>query len=115
MCSAIITKYHTTEILHTETDCKCRFWKQFDETVEQGISACPILAREKYIKRRDRECVQMYFNLCKGIGVKLDDKYWYNHVSKSQVMKLKLSYYGTNIWKRRRSDVSQRVGQNPNV
>jgi hypothetical protein len=23
--SDIITKYHTTEILHTETDCKCRF------------------------------------------------------------------------------------------
>jgi len=89
--------------------------KKFDETVEHVKSACPILAIEKYINRRDTVCVQTYFNLCKQIGVKLDNEYWYNHVSKSQVMKLKLSYYGTNICERRRSDVSQRVGQNPTV
>jgi len=95
-CSRIITKYHATEILYTETDCKCRLCEEFDETVEHIISASPILTKEQYIKRRDRVCVQIYFNIRKEIGVKLDNKYWYNHVSKSKVMKLKLSYYGNN-------------------
>jgi hypothetical protein len=30
--------------------------KQFDETVEHIISACPVLAKEQYIKRCDRVC-----------------------------------------------------------
>ena len=33
------------------------------ETVENIISACPILAKEKYIKRTDRVCVQLHFNI----------------------------------------------------
>jgi len=33
------TNYHSTKILQTETDSKCRFCKQFDETVEHIISA----------------------------------------------------------------------------
>jgi hypothetical protein len=31
---ALQTKYHTTKILQTETDSKCRLCQQFDETVE---------------------------------------------------------------------------------
>ena len=38
------TKYHATKIL--ERDSKCRLCKQFDETMEHIISACPILAKE---------------------------------------------------------------------
>ena len=50
---ALQTKYHATKILQTETDSKCRLCKQFDETVEHIISACPVLAKEQYIKRCD--------------------------------------------------------------
>ena len=41
---ALNTKY-ATEILHTETDSKCRL-REHDETIDHIISACPILAKE---------------------------------------------------------------------
>jgi hypothetical protein len=49
------TKY-ATKILHTETDSKCRLCKQFDETIEYLVSACPTPAKEQYTKRHDRVC-----------------------------------------------------------
>jgi hypothetical protein len=51
--------------------------------VEHIISVCPILAKEQYTKRHDRVCAQLHFNICKEIGVKLDNKNWYDHVPKS--------------------------------
>jgi len=80
---AIQTKYYTTKILNTETDSKCRLCQQFDETTDHIISACPILAKEQYIKRHDRVCVQLHFNICKETGIQLDKKHWYEHVPKS--------------------------------
>jgi Ni,Fe-hydrogenase III component G len=53
---AIQTKYYATKILNTETDNKCRLCQQFDETINHIISACPILAKEHYIKRHDKVC-----------------------------------------------------------
>jgi len=72
-----------TKILSTETDSKCRLCQQFDEAIDRIISACPILAKEQYIKRHDRVCVQLHFNICKETGVQLDKKHWYEHVPKS--------------------------------
>ena len=66
---ALQTKYYETKILSTETDSKCRLWQQFDETIDHIISACPILAKEKYTKRHDRVCAQLHFNICKETGV----------------------------------------------
>jgi len=44
----------TSQILCNKTianrDSKSRLCKQFDETVEQIISACPIMAKEQYIQ-----------------------------------------------------------------
>jgi hypothetical protein len=48
--------------------------KQFDETVEQIISACPVLAEEQYIKRHDTVCAELYCNICKEIRGKLYNK-----------------------------------------
>ena len=70
-------------IIQTETDNKCRLCKQFDETVEQIILACPILAKEQYIKRHDTLSAQLHFNIYKETGVKLDNKHWYDHVPES--------------------------------
>jgi hypothetical protein len=47
------------------------------------MSACPILAKEQYIKRHDRVCAQLHFNICKELGVKVDSELWYEHVPKS--------------------------------
>jgi hypothetical protein len=79
---ALKTKYFATEILNTETDSKCILCQQFVETIN-NISACPILAKEQYIKRHDRVCAQLPFNICKERGVNLDKKHWYEHVPES--------------------------------
>ena len=50
---ALQTKYHATNILHTHTHRQqTQNCKQLDETVEH--IACPILAKEQYIKRHDK-------------------------------------------------------------
>jgi len=50
---ALQTKYYATKILNTETDSTCRLCQKFDETIYHIISACPVLAKEEYIKRYD--------------------------------------------------------------
>ena len=53
-----------TKILHTATDSICRLCQQFDEKIDHIILACQILAKEQYIKRHDRVCAQLHFNIC---------------------------------------------------
>ena len=60
------TKYYATEISNTGTDSKCRLCQQFDETIDHTISACPIVAKEQYIKRHDRVCAQLPFQHMQG-------------------------------------------------
>src|SRR5215469_10911170 len=62
---ALNTKYYTTKILHTEMDSKCRLCQQLDETIDHIISACPILEKEQYVKRHDKVCAQIHFNIRK--------------------------------------------------
>ena len=70
---ALQTKY-ATKILNTERDSKCRLCQKFDEKIDHIISACPMLAKEQYIKRHDKVCAQLHFNICKETGVQLDKK-----------------------------------------
>jgi hypothetical protein len=65
---ALHTKYYATKILNTETDSKCRLCQQFDETVDHIISACPILAKEQYIKRHDRGSSHQHFTYARNQG-----------------------------------------------
>ena len=37
----------------------------------------------KYIKRHDRVCAQLHFNICRETGIQLDKTHWYEHVPKS--------------------------------
>ena len=71
---ALNTKYYAKIILHTETDNKCRLYQQHDETMDHIVSACPILAKEEYVKWHDKVSAQIHFNICKEIGVQLDKK-----------------------------------------
>jgi len=41
------------------------------------------MAKEQYIKRHDRVCAQLHFNIYKEKGVQLDKNPWYEHVPKS--------------------------------
>ena len=85
---ALQTKYSATKILNTETDSKYRFCQQFEETIDRIISACPILAKEQYIKKHSSVCVcvcvcaQLHFNIWKETAVQLDKKHWHEHVPK---------------------------------
>jgi len=47
------------------------------------IPACPILAKQQHIKRSDNACAQLRFNICKELGIKLDNEHWYDRVPKS--------------------------------
>ena len=69
---ALQTKYYATKMLNTETENKCRLCQKFDETIDHIIWACPILAKEQYIKRQDRVSAQLHFKICKETGVQLD-------------------------------------------
>jgi len=72
-----------TKILNTETDSKYRFCQQFEETIDRIISACPILAKEQYIKNiLVCMCAQLHFNIWKETAVQLDKKHWHEHVPK---------------------------------
>ena len=81
----------------TNRNGKCRLYKQFDETEEHVILSCPLVANEQYIKRHDTVCAQLHFNTCKEIGVKLENKHWYGHLSQS----VETSHKGkaTILWK----------------
>jgi hypothetical protein len=54
--------------IQTETDSKCRLCQQLDETTDHIISACPVPAKEQYVKRDDTESAQIHFNICKELG-----------------------------------------------
>jgi hypothetical protein len=82
---ALNTKYYGTKTLHTERYSKCRLWQQHDETIDHITSACPILAKEQYVKRHDKVSAQIHCNICKETGVQLDEKHWYEHVPNSVV------------------------------
>jgi hypothetical protein len=41
------------------------------------------IAEEQYIKRNDKGCAELHFNIRKEIEAKLDNKHWYDHVPKS--------------------------------
>ena len=41
------------------------------------------MVKEQYIKRHDRVCAQLHFNIYKETGVQLDKKQWHEHVPKS--------------------------------
>jgi hypothetical protein len=60
---SVTTMYYATKILNTELESKCRLCHKFDETIDQIISACSILAKEQYIKRHDRVSAQLHFNI----------------------------------------------------
>ena len=47
------------------------------------ISGCPIFTKEQYVKKHDRVCTKLQFNICKDMGVKLDSEQRYEHVPKS--------------------------------
>ena len=71
------------------------------------------MATEQYIKRHDRVCAQLHFNICKKIGVKLDNKHWYDQVPKS----FKTSHEGkvTILWNQPEQTDRTNPNNKPNI
>ena len=55
---------------------------KFGDAAEHFISTCSTHAKVKYMKRRARVCAEIHCNIRKGIGVKLDNKHWNDHIPK---------------------------------
>jgi len=64
--------------------------------VEHIISAGHILERGKNVKRCNIVFAQLHFNICYEIGVELDNKHWYDHISKS--VKTSHEFKVTLLW-----------------
>jgi hypothetical protein len=47
---------------------------KFLDKIDHIVSACPILAKEQYIKMQDRVCTQLHFNICKEIWGKIGQR-----------------------------------------
>jgi len=47
---------------------------KIDETIDHIISTCPILAKKQYMKRHERLCAQLHFNLCKETRGTIEQK-----------------------------------------
>jgi hypothetical protein len=63
------------DLPNEDVSLTCRLCQQINETMERIISACPILAKEQYMKRHDRVCAQLHFNIRKETGVKADNEH----------------------------------------
>ena len=59
---------------------RCSLCQVYEETDDYITYACPLLAKEQYIKRHDRLCAVLHFNICTETGVKSDSEQWYDRV-----------------------------------
>jgi hypothetical protein len=78
--SKILTPYNRR--IQTETGGHCRLYQQLNETVDHIVSACPVLAKEQYVKRHDTDCAPLHLNIYMEIGLKLDNETRHDHVHK---------------------------------
>ena len=40
------------------------------------------MAKEQHTKKHDRVCAELHFNICKEVGVKLNNERWHYHAPK---------------------------------
>jgi hypothetical protein len=61
---------------------RCRLCKEYEETIDQLISGCPILAKNEYVIRHDKVCTHLHYSICKTLGTETTEN-WYSHIPKS--------------------------------
>ena len=77
----IITNYFKNKILKVEIERKCQLCKQHEETIDHLTSECPILAKNEYLMRHNKDCTHLHYSICKALGIETTDK-WYTHMPK---------------------------------
>ena len=79
---AISTNYFKNKILKEEIESKCWLCKQHEETIDNLISGCPILAKKEYLTRHVKVCSHFHYSICKDLGIE-SLVIWYTHILKS--------------------------------
>ena len=79
---AISTIYFKNKILKEENESKCRLCKQREGTTDHLTSGCPILAKNEYSTKHDKDCTHFHYSVCEALGSKTTDK-WYTHAQAS--------------------------------
>jgi hypothetical protein len=72
---AISTNYIKNKIVKEETDSKCRLRKQHEETLDRLTSGFPILAKNKYLMRKDRVGAHLHYAICKALRFEMTKLY----------------------------------------
>ena len=72
------TKNYLANIMKTESDPKCRFCKQHNETIDHLVSACPTLAKSEYITRHNKVAQYIHHKVCQHYGINVKN-HWYEH------------------------------------
>jgi hypothetical protein len=62
---AVSTNYFKRKILIQEIGSRCRLCKEYEETINHLTSGCPILAKNEYVIRHDKECTHLHHSICK--------------------------------------------------
>ncbi|CAG9770163.1 unnamed protein product [Ceutorhynchus assimilis] len=87
---AISIIYIKHQIHRQKLDPKCRLCKEYDETIKHMTT---VLAKYEYIKRQNKVCSTLHYNICKYYNIEVEDK-WFKHKPKN----VELTKNVTVIW-----------------
>lgn len=79
---ALRTRHYDKAVLKISQDDKCRICQEHVETIDHIVSACPILAKTEYLKRHDRVCSYLHWQICTALEVPNTCPKWYEHSPK---------------------------------
>ena len=75
---ALNTNSIKKNIYKTSDDDKCRLCGNAPETITHIVSACKKLAQKEYLRRHDKVCLNIHWQLCVKYGLECNEK-WYQH------------------------------------
>jgi hypothetical protein len=72
------TKNYLRNIMKVGGDGKCRYCKQYLETIDHLVSGCPTLAKSEYIVRHNKVAQYVHWRVCQHYNMDVNNK-WYEH------------------------------------
>ena len=72
------TKNYQAKVMKNRADRKCRICTQYEETIDQQISGCLILAPNEYLNSYNRVPQYLNWKICNHYGAQ-HAKNWYEH------------------------------------
>ena len=73
-----MTKQYASKIIKNAMSPKCRLCNEYDETIDNIVSGCPVLAKSEFIQWHYKAASYMHWKICKAFGLPVTDN-WYNH------------------------------------